>query len=178
MQVILLYAKTRRNIMDTFFEQIVVIKKTPKDLALLGILWIVALAISVFAFLYLSGIGVVIMALCVYGAFRLSNNFFNEYEYLITNGIMDVDRIIAKSSRKRAVSFDLTKVDRLEKYNPNIKITGNFKKQVFACNKNDENAYLLTAENGQILLVFSPDERIKSAIVKYVPKFLSNSAFN
>ena len=91
---------------------------------------------------------------------------------------MDVDRIIAKSSRKREASFDLTKVDRLERYNPSIKINGNFKKQVFACDKNDENAYLLTAENGQILLVFSPDERIKSAIVKYVPKFLSNSAFN
>ena len=63
MQVILLYAELRRNIMDTFFEQIVVIKKTPKDIALLGALWLVALAISVFAFLYLSGIGVIIMAL-------------------------------------------------------------------------------------------------------------------
>ncbi len=163
--------------MDTFFEQIVVIKKTAKDIALLGLIWLLALVISVFAFLFLSGLGLIIMAACIYGAFRLSNFFFNEYEYIITNGVMDIDRIIAKSSRKREASFDLTKVDRLEKYNPNMKINGNFQKKIFACNKWDENAFLLTADGGKILLVFSPDERIKSAIIKYVPKFLSNSAF-
>ncbi|MBQ8203745.1 MAG: hypothetical protein IJZ75_05635 [Clostridia bacterium] len=163
--------------MDTFFEQIVVIKKTAKDIVLLGLIWLLALAISVFAFLFLSGIGLILMMLSVYGAFKLSNFFFNEYEYIITNGIMDVDKIIAKSSRKREASFDLTKVDRLEKYNPNMKIDGKFQKTVFACNKDDENAYLLTADNGKILLVFAPDERIKSAVIKYVPKFLSNSAF-
>ena len=90
---------------------------------------------------------------------------------------MDVDRIIAKSTRRREASFDLSKVDRLEKYNPNMKVEGSFKKQVFACNKNDENAYLLVADGGKVCIVFSPDERIKSAIVKFVPRFLSNSAF-
>ncbi len=163
--------------MDTFFEQIVVIKKTAKDIILLALIWILALGVSVFAFLALSGIGVLIMAGCIYGAFRLSNFFFNEYEYIVTNGIMDVDRIIAKSTRRREASFDLSKVDRLEKYNPNMKIEGNFKKQIFACNKDDENAYLLVADGGKICIVFSPDERIKSAIVKFVPRFLSNSAF-
>ena len=163
--------------MDTFFEQIVVIKKTAKDIILLALIWILALGVSVFAFLALSGIGVLIMAGCIYGAFRFSNLFFNEYEYIITNGIMDVDRIIAKSSRRREASFDLSKVDRLEKYNPNMKIEGNFKKQIFACNKDDENAYLLVADGGKVCIVFSPDERIKSAIVKFVPRFLSNSAF-
>ncbi len=163
--------------MDTFFEQIVVIKKTAKDIILLALIWILALGVSVFAFLALSGIGVLIMAGCIYGAFRLSNFFFNEYEYIVTNGIMDVDRIIAKSTRKREASFDLSKVDRLEKYNPNMKIEGNFKKQIFACNKDDENAYLLVADGGKVCIVFSPDERIKSAIVKFVPRFLSNSAF-
>lgn len=163
--------------MDTFFEQIVVIKKTAKDMILLALIWILALGVSVFAFLALSGIGVLIMAGCIYGAFRLSNFFFNEYEYIVTNGIMDVDRIIAKSTRRREASFDLSKVDRLEKYNPNMKIEGNFKKQIFACNKDDENAYLLVADGGKICIVFSPDERIKSAIVKFVPRFLSNSAF-
>ena len=163
--------------MDTFFEQIVVIRKTAKDMILLSLIWLLALGISVFAFVALSGIGLLIMAGCIYGAYRLSNFFFNEYEYIITNGIMDVDRIIAKSTRKREASFDLSKVDRLEKYNPNMKVEGCFRKQIFACNKDDENAYLLVADGGKICIVFSPDERIKSAIVKFVPRFLSNSAF-
>lgn len=163
--------------MDTFFEQIVVIKKTAKDTLLLGLIWVLALGASAFALFALSGIGILIAAGCVYGAYRLSNFFFNEYEYIITNGIMDVDRIIAKSARRREASFDLSKVDRLEKYNPNMKLEGNFKKQVFACNKDDENAYLLVADGGKVCIVFSPDERIKSAIVKFVPRFLSNGAF-
>ena len=162
--------------MDTFFEQIVVVKKTAKDIFLLALIWVLALGISVAACLFTS-FGILIMAGCIYGAYRLSNFFFNEYEYIITNGIMDIDRIIAKSSRKREASFDLSKVDRIEKYNPNMKITGNFKKQIFACSKDDENAYLLVADGGKVCIVFSPDERIKSAIVKYVPRFLSNSAF-
>ena len=163
--------------MDTFFEQIVVIKKTVKDIVLLALIWILTLAVSIVAFFKLQGIGVLIVAGCIYGAYRLSNFFFNEYEYIITNGIMDVDKIIAKSTRKREASFDLGKVERLEKYNPNMKVEGNFKKQIFACNKDDENAYLLVADGGKLLIVFSPDERIKSAIVKFVPRFISNSAF-
>ena len=43
-----------------------------------------------------------------------------------------------------------------------------------------DDAYLLVAEKegkGSSYLVFAPDERLRSSIVKFVPKFIANSAF-
>lgn len=166
--------------MDTFFEQIVTIKKTAKTwLALFGIT-LAALILACLAFLFLGSFGLLIVAAIFYGAYRLYMFFFIEYEYIITNGSMDIDKIIAKNSRKRLLSFELTSVVRLEKYNPMARPVGNFKKTVIACNEDDPNAYfMVTSEEGKgmMLLVFSPDERIKSAIVKFVPKHIGNSAF-
>lgn len=169
--------------MDTFFEQLVSIKKTAKTyLALFGItiaalilcfaLMVLSKFIGAFAFLLIAGV--------FYGAYRLYMFFFIEYEYIITNGTMDVDKIIAKSSRKREMSFELSNVVRLEKYNINARPVGNFKKTVIACNEDDSGAYfMVTSEEGSgtKLLIFTPDERIKSAIVKFVPKHIGNSAF-
>ena len=166
--------------MDTFFEQLVSIRKTAKTwLALFGIT-LAALIISIAVLLFLGSFGLLLVAAAFYGAYRLYKFFFIEYEYIITNGTMDVDKIIAKSSRKRELSFELSNVVRLEKYNMNARPVGNFKKTVIACNEDDPNAYFMVASkegSGSTLLVFSPDDRIKSAIVKFVPKHIGNSAF-
>ena len=78
------------------------------------------------------------------------------------------------------LSFELSKVSRLEKYNPGLLNNINVKDVVFACDQNDENAYFMVAEKegkGASYLVFSPDDRIKEAAVKFIPKFIANSAF-
>ena len=103
-----------------------------------------------------------------------------EYEYIITNGTMDVDKIINKSSRQRISSFEISKVERIEKYNPNL--LQNVKKEnlVFACNQDDPNAYLIVAshEDAKVnYIVFSPNEKLQEAIKKSLPKFIANSAF-
>lgn len=169
--------------MDTFFEQIIKINKSSKSLAgVLGI-WFLALVLSFAVFLfsgYLGAFFVLIIAGIIYGAYKLSSLFNIEYEYIITNGSMDVDKIVNKSSRKRVLSFELPNVTRLEKYTPNILNSVNIKEVVFACNQNDDNAYLMVAEKegGKAsYLVFSPNDKIKSAIIKFVPKFISNTAF-
>lgn len=168
--------------MDTFFEQIISIKKSSKQILLLIGLWLLALILC--AFLMLTAIlkSLTLFACfgILFGAFKLSGKFNIEYEYIITNGIMDVDKIINKSARKRILSFDLAKVTRLEKYNPFQVTNINNKDLVIACNKTDSNAYLLVAEkeNGSATyLVFSPNDKISSALVKFVPKFIANSAF-
>ncbi len=168
--------------MDTFFEQILPIKKTVKTtLAFVGI-WVLALALSVFLFIYpvLATLSFLLIVGILYGAYRLSALLNIEYEYIITNGTMDIDKIINKSSRKRMLSFELGQVTRLEKYNPALLRNIDQKAIVFACNTDDENAYFLVAEKegkGTCYLVFSPNEHIKSAAAKFIPKFIANSAF-
>ena len=171
--------------MDTFFEQIVAIRKTGKSIAAVSGIWLLAVLLALIvllvglnflmlpiAFLLVVGIG--------YGAFKLSGFFNIEYEYIVTNGTMDVDKIIAKSSRKRMLSFELQTVSRIEKFNPALLNNVSPKETVIACNTDDEGAYLMVSDTegkGSRYLVFAPDERLRGAIVKFVPKFIANSAF-
>ncbi|MCQ2440669.1 MAG: DUF6106 family protein [Clostridia bacterium] len=171
--------------MDTFFEQIVAIKKTGKSLLLITGIWFLAFAVSMLVFIFLfsstfSFLAILLIFGAFYGAYKLSGRLSVEYEYIITNGTMDVDKIIAKSSRKRDASFELADVERLEKYNKNAKPVGNYEKTVIACNEDDPSAYFIVVSKegkGKLLLVFTPNERIKEAMVKFIPKFISNSAF-
>ena len=172
--------------MDTFFEQIVEIRKTGLDWLKLGGIW--ALALLLIAVLFFLGLNfpgfmsilVLLIIGVVYGAFWLSKRLSVEYEYIVTNGTLDIDKIIARSSRKRELSLELSAVERVEKFNPAAAPVGNFKKQVMACNGDDPGAYFLVVNEegkGSRLLIFAPDERIKSAAVKSMPKFVANSAF-
>ena len=168
--------------MDTFFEQIVTIRKTGKTLAAVFGIWFAALFLSILliTFPILGTFSLLIVFGILFGAWKLSGLLNVEYEYIITNGTMDIDKIINKSSRKRMTTFELDKVSRLEKFNPHMLNTLDKKTLVFACNENDEDAYLLVADRegkAAATIVFSPDERIKGAIEKFAPKFIVNSAF-
>lgn len=170
--------------MDTFFEQIMPIRKTGKTWAAFLGIWLLAIVLSLAVVLFLMGfLGSIAFLLVIgifYGAYKLSSRLSVEYEYIVTNGTMDIDKIIAKSSRKRVASFELSSVERVEKFNPNAKPVGNYAKTVIACDELDPNAYFMVASEegkGSQLIVFSPDERIKGAVVKFIPKFIANSAF-
>ena len=161
--------------MDTFVEQIVAIKKDGKVwfgyflISLLAIILMVA-ALMIFG-VYLF---IVLSALICYGAFKLYSMFNIEYEYIITNSTMDIDKIIAKSSRKRSVSFDLTAVQRIEKFTG--KVPSDIAKNCFfACNEKDENAYILYyKQEGKPLkaFVFAPNEKLKNAMKNFLPKHI------
>ncbi len=168
--------------MDTFFEQIVAIRKDTKAVLLLVGIWVLALLLSAFVFLtgFFGSLFLLVIAGILYGAFKLSGLLNIEYEYIVTNGTMDIDKITNKSSRKRILSFELSLVSRLEKFNILQLENINPNNITFACDKQDPNAYLLVSESegkSAQYLVFSPNEKMQSAIVKFVPKFIANSAF-
>ena len=169
--------------MDTFFEQITAVKKSGKDIAAITGIWLLAFIICFLLVLfmgYLGSFSFLLIAGALFGALKLSCRFNVEYEYIVTNGTMDIDKIINKSSRKRVLSFELATVSRLEKFNQGLLSSVNSKEIVTACNLNDPEAYLMvssTEGKGTSYLIFAPDERVRGAIVKFVPKFIANSAF-
>ena len=175
--------------MDTFFEQIVGIRATLKSsLSVMGI-WLGFFVVSLAIFFLtqyvpiLSALfGFIAMLIIVLGyfTFKLTKRFSIEYEYIITNGCFDVDKIIARSSRKRMMSFEISTVEAVEKFNPNSLPTREFRQKLFACNLDDPNAYyMIISEEGKgtSLLVFAPNERIQGAVKKFLPKYIANSAF-
>lgn len=168
--------------MDTFFEQLVTIKKDGKTTAAFIGIWLLAIILIALLFtLFLSGLSLFAAFGLLFGAYWLSSKLNVEFEYIITNGSMDIDKIINKSSRKRVLSLELPNVTRLEKYNP-ANLHGIDKKQIiFACNTELDNVYFLAADKnskGTAYLVFAPDKRIKSAIEKFAPKFITNNVFD
>ena len=168
--------------MDTFFEQIIPIRKTGGAMfAVIGI-WFLALLLSAILFLFpiLGNFSVIIIFGILYGAWKLTSRFNTEYEYIITNGTMDIDKIINKSSRKRMCSMELSGVSRLEKFNIGLINNVDKKMLVIACNLDDPDVYYMVCDRegkGAIHVVFAPEERLKGAMVKFIPKFIANSAF-
>lgn len=169
--------------MDTFFEQIVAIKKTGKTLAAVIGIWsltIILCLIILYFIKFLSSIGMLLLFGIIFGAIKLSGLLNIEYEYIVTNGTMDIDIITNKASRKRIASFELVTTSRLEKFNPSLITNIDKKSVIFACNADDENAYLLVAEKegkSSKYIVFSPNQKMQSAIVKFLPKYIANNAF-
>lgn len=160
--------------MDTFIEQIVAIKKTPKIwVAYIGIalLAVILMAISLWL---LGSLAIIVVFLIGYGAFKLYSMLNVEYEYIVTNSTMDIDKIIAKSSRKRMISFDLGDVQRIEKYTGSL--PANIEKDCFfACNKSDENAFVLYYKQegkSQKAFVFAPNERVVAAMKGFLPRHI------
>ncbi len=160
--------------MDTFVEQLITIKKNAKTyLAYFGIT-IVALMFMSIALWILGNIAIIVVFLVGYGAFKLYSMLNIEYEYIITNSTMDIDKIIAKSSRKRVASLDLNSVQKIEKYTGALPV--NIKNDCFfACNKTDENAYILYYKQEgkpQKAFVFAPNDKMIVGMKKFLPKHI------
>lgn len=163
--------------MDTFFEQLVSVKKTAKTyLAYIGIA-VAAILIMTVALNLLGNLAFVVICLVIYGAYKLYSMFGIEYEYIITNSVMDIDKITSKSSRKRVSSFDLTTVERIEKFRNNLpkEILNDC---LFACNKDDSNAFVLVIHpegKQKHTVVIAPNERMQEAMKKFLPKYVSDN---
>jgi len=170
--------------MDTFFEQIISIKKKGTQVLLTLGIWLLATVLSCLIVMFL-GLGMIVLGLTLsgfvfYGAFKLSQLFSVEYEYIVTNTSFDIDKIVAKSSRKRMVSIEIPNVTSIEKYNPNAPKPNGCEKYIIACNGNEENAYNVVAQSvkgGKVCFVFAPNERVIEGMTKTLPKYIANSAF-
>ena len=163
--------------MDVFFEQLITIKKDIKTyLAYIGIA-ISAILLMTVSLMLSRGLAVIVVFLVFWGAYKLYSMFNIEYEYIITNSTMDIDKIIAKSSRKRILNFDLTEVERIEKYHAQLP-QDILNDALFACNKDDENAYLLIIHpegKAKQSIVIAPNERMRDAMKKFLPKYIADN---
>ena len=161
--------------MDVFFEQIIKMKMTIKEVALYVSVWAAAGLLAFFALMFLGGSSFAFIAIVglVFGAWKLSCKFFVEYEYIFTNGDLDFDKITAKSTRKRMASINCSSVEKYGKYNWASKPSTSVKKVYTFCNLKDPNAMYLIAPSrneGTVLIVFAPEARIKEAIEKAIPR--------
>ncbi len=171
--------------MDTFIEQLVVIKNSGKIKAIKIAIWVVCslLAAGLIGFAVLNRLLafflLILAAAALFCAYYMCGQLNNEFEYIITNRDIDIDRIINKRKRIRMASFTCSDIENIEKYDPRRHVADkNRNKNVyFGCTPN-EDAYALTIrhpKNGSYILVITPNEEIKSALKKSVSYNLKNN---
>ena len=149
--------------MDHYNEQMIQKQTQPKDIALriliiaaaLIIVGLSAYASVLFGFMPLILVG----AGAVYLGSILFCNTFVEYEYIVTNNDLDIDKISGKRKRKRLITVKLNTVVEWGEY------TGNEGKgvsaTVMASDASGYDAWYIIADHakfGKVMIIFTPTE--------------------
>lgn len=165
--------------MDIFIEQLVKRKKTSKDaLIIMGLIlsffviialaWI--LAIYVNPYFLMVGFFLLLGNCYVFWYFFTARN--QEYEYIVTNNNLTIDRVIAKRKRKNVISIDLRKVEDMSQ----------IKKREFNFKKYDKILYtgetefgkeqyqlaVKTNKYGNTVIIFAPNQKVLDAMRPYL----------
>lgn len=163
--------------MDFFNEHIVKKKKDAKDwlftAAILLLGWALFL-LSVMFIKYTANFIILIVAAIIYGEYYFITGLSTEYEYVVINGEMDVDKISAKRSRKRLLSVNSKDFEYFAPLTNEHKnqITPNHKIVDVSSSLKADNLYfaLYFKNNQKICLVFEPTDKMIEEFSKFVAK--------
>ncbi|MCX7709824.1 MAG: DUF6106 family protein [Clostridia bacterium] len=163
--------------MDIFIEKIVAKRKTGEDRLITTGLIIAGVVLSLFAFSlpFLSGFAPVVAVAVIYGVYYVAKSRNIEFEYAVTNGDLDIDKIIAQRKRKRVFSANCKEFEVVAKvksihYNDEIK---RIAKQIQAVSSMDSEDVYFTVANYQgqkTVVFFEPDQRMLNAFKTYIPR--------
>jgi len=163
--------------MDSYKEQIIKVKPTFATYFCKISIWLLAFLIGVASIYFALQLKIpflmLIAAALIYSAYKVNSMLNIEFEYIATNGSVDVDKIINKSSRKRLVSFECNKVEAVKKYSVDFKKNNSIK--TFVCTDDLEDAYIFsvsTKEFGKCDIILSPNKNFIDHIKLFIPRSL------
>ena len=169
---------------DVFVEHMVKRVKTPKHVVFTILLILGAIIVALAAILFsgflgaFSMFGPLIAIGAIYGAYHLITSMSVEYEYLITNGEMDVDQITAQRKRKRLITFPARGVEEFGPYKPEEHAGKEYKTRIEAYDdiRSDDLWYAVTydATKGRTLVIFNGPERVLRALKPFLPRQISH----
>lgn len=165
--------------MDIFIEKLVTKKKTFAD-TLLTAAVILATILVVFACLSIPllnqlNLGILLAAGFAYLGYRIVISRNIEYEYIVTNGDLDIDKIISKRKRKRIFSANCREFDIVSKVKSNSfsQSVQSIKNRIDASSSIDSpDAYFITLnyKGEKTLVIFEPNERMLNNFKIYIPR--------
>ncbi len=172
--------------MDIFTEYIIEKKKKALDYAIMATIIAGAVVLTyVFVLLMagipmLRGIGVLLLAAAWWGALKLVKTRNVEYEYILTNNELDIDKIIGKNGRKRLCTINFSEIEQcanitdsrfLNVYNSTDgKIVKNYAGDI----DGDRVYFVDYSKNGERRrVIFQPNEKILNGIRKANPRLVA-----
>ena len=170
--------------MDIFVEQIVKKAPTGKDTAkkvLLVVAMCLLTAVLAFVMMFMPAFtGVALLLLCgiMYGGYYLITGLDVEYEYIVTNGEIDIDKIIAKRKRSRLITGKVSSFEDFGRYEnaPEIDSSVTIVSAVGNSLSGNETemwyADFTHASAGKVRLIISAEEKVIEAIRPFLPRQL------
>lgn len=168
--------------MDSYSEQLIAKTRTSSDtakmvLSLVGSALIAGLC--VFFMLVTGAVALLIPAIIsIAVGVWLAGNIGVEYEYIITNTEMDIDKIIGKRKRKRMITVDISKTTVFE---PLPFDNDDFDVIVKASSGLKKDAYCMFVEHsdyGNVKIIFNPNKKTRDAIAQALPRQLREKVVN
>lgn len=164
---------------DVFVEQLVKRKKGTKDYLMIALAVIVYLAIiylCLLFFQYTAPFIIIIFALITWLLWRFITSRNIEYEYICTNGYLDIDAIVNKKKRDRKISMDAKDMEIVAEvsdraYN-SYKNNDNYKTKDFSTNTGSEDVWFFAGnyDDELCLVLFEPEERIIKDLKRHNPR--------
>ena len=173
--------------MDFFNEWIVKRKKTPQDYMSIAITVMLSLMI-IYGILLQFMVGKLMylipveLAVVIYVAYKIVASMNVEYEYFVTNGDLDIDRIVSKKRRKKLISIKLRDVEYFAPFeDEHIRVAEDLsiKKIIDASSSIDApRLYFIIYYNNseKTCLLFEPTDEMIKNFAHYVPKSLNHTS--
>jgi hypothetical protein len=162
--------------MDNFVEQIVVKRTELKD-NLKRLAFLTGGLLLCFLLLIIGGYFMPLMPLflfanvgVIWGTWLLFQGTFIEYEYIVTNNELDVDKIIARKKRKRLITIKIDKAEDWGEYSSGKGADSAVTVEAHDCGYVNL-WYIVTTHDkyGKVTVLFSPNKKVLEVINKAVP---------
>ncbi len=167
--------------MDSFIEYMIKQKKTPAITAKRLLVYFAAFMLSlvvifislIFPSMLLS-LSPLAVLLIFYFAYRINSSFDVEFEYILTNGELDIDKITHKRRRKRLMTIHCKSFIEFGKLEKNkVSDNGEYARVIDASAKSStyDDYFAVFFKNGQkIKLVFNPTQKMIDVFKIYAPR--------
>ena len=170
--------------MDSFKEQIVRKNLSQREKMSKYLLMVASVALALACFLFVVGtpymmLGVLFAGLALFGGYQMTTRMDIEYEYIFTNGEVDVDKIIAQRSRKRLVTFRCASCTAFGKADDTFEEDSDSALVVATARDAELNDYYAVFTHkslGKTTVIFTPEAEMLTLIVKALPAQIRRDA--
>ncbi len=165
--------------LDMYAEYIVK-KKTDFKTSLIKAGIVLASVVLMYIALLLTQQVVIIMpasvALVAWAGYHVYIQFNVEYEYIVTNGELDIDRIVARRGRRRIINVKTNAYELIAPYDDAHRAAyeqGEFKKTIDARSGPNAEGWFVIAnhrDQGRIRILFEPTPKMLKIFSEYLPR--------
>lgn len=165
--------------MEVFIEQLVIRRKTAKDLMISTLMILSIFFILIVSFLlanivnfYFLFVGMFLILFDIYACWYVITGRNQEFEYAVTNNNLTIDRVIAKRRRKKVISIDIKKIEEMCQIKKRDIGSKQVNKVIYAgTDELDKDQYQIlvpTEKYGKVLILFSPNQKVLDGMRNYL----------